>query len=423
MINKKIKKILNSFYSAGNTGELYVHLLRSGTVYLFGLFIICRIVIGTLGVKFDLLWLLVTGFVLFYVDIWNYTRIRNLSRINKQLNYIEQLTTALRSSTKTEDVIKLVLKNLTEELTYDRVLIYSMETNEKKKEMLKPIAAYGIDFNLIKDHTFKLDKDLDMIPRVAVERKGYVIKNAVEDYRCSQDFVAKLGLKEYIVTPLITKNVAVGVLLADNVINKRPIDETDLVPLTSFSNQVAMTIENAKLYEKVEYLAIVDGLTNLYNHRYFLESLKEEITRLSRYEKDAVLSVIMLDVDHFKHYNDTNGHMAGDSVLIEIGQILKNLIRKVDMAGRYGGEEFIIMMPATQKEGAVILAERIRAAIEEHPFEFGSGQPGGKLTVSLGVATYPAVGTTEEALVNSADKALYMSKNSGRNRVSIAGPK
>ena len=420
MWNKNdFKNILNDIKKTDKV-DLTKKMLGFGTIYLIAFLLLCKYFIGFLSMEYYLIWILVTGFMLFNVDFWNYKQIKNLTQINKQLNYIEQLTTALRSSTKTEDVLKIVLKNLTEELTYDRVLIYSLETDDKKKEMLKPIAAFGIDFNLIKDYYFKLDKALDMIPRVAVERKGYIIKNAQDDYRCSQEFVAMLGLSEYIVVPLITRNVAVGVLLADNFINKRHIDELDLVPLTSFSNQVAMTIENAKLYEKVEYLAIVDGLTNLFNHRYFMESLKAEITRMSRYEKEGVLSVIMIDVDHFKHYNDTNGHMSGDSVLIEVGQILKNMIRKVDMAARYGGEEFIIMLPATQKEGALILAERIRIAIEEYPFEFGGNQPGGKLTISLGVSTYPSDGSTEESLVDMADKGLYISKTSGRNKVSVA---
>jgi len=422
LVKKKINKILARFYLTDEF-NLSKNIFRIGVFYMIVFLLVSRYYLGFLDMGFYFIWALATGFILVNVDLRNYIKIKNLTRINKQLNYIEQLTTALRSSTKTEDVLKLVLKNLTEELTYDRVLIYSMETDEKNKQLLKPIAAFGIDFDLIKDYSFKMDKDLDMVPRVALEKKGYIIKNAQDDYRCSQQFVSMLGLKEFVITPLIAKDIVVGVLLADNFINKRPIEEFDLMPLTSFSHQVAMTIENAKLYEKIEYLAIIDGMTNLYNHRYFMESLRDEIIRMSRYEKEAVLSVIMIDIDHFKHYNDKNGHLAGDSVLVEVGQILKNMTRKVDMASRYGGEEFIMMLPSTQKEGAVILAERIRIAVEEFPFQFGSRQPDGKLTISLGVSTYPEDGVTGEALVDSADRGLYMSKTAGRNKVSVAGPK
>ncbi|MFH1074735.1 MAG: sensor domain-containing diguanylate cyclase [Candidatus Firestonebacteria bacterium] len=419
---EKLKEVLTAVKTS-NKPDILRRTLAFGTVYMVLFLFFYRLFVGNITLELVLVWILVASVSFFRVDCWNYIQINNLTKINKQLNYVEQLTTALRSSTKTEDILKLVMKNLTEELRYDRVIIYSLETDERKKELLKPIAAFGIDFNMIKDCIFKLDKALDIIPRVAVERKGYIIKNAQDDYRCSQEFVALLGMTEYIVVPLVTKGATVGVLLADNFINKRPINDLDLVPLTSFSNQVAMTIENAKLYEKVEYLAIIDGLTNVHNHRYFMENLKAEIERMTRYEKEGVLSVIMIDVDHFKLYNDTNGHMAGDAVLIEIGQVLKNLTRKVDLVARYGGEEFVIMLPATQKEGARILAERIRTVIEDYPFEFKVSQPNGKLTVSLGLSTYPEDGITEEALINTADKGLYMSKTSGRNKVSIARSK
>jgi len=368
---------------------------------------------------FFILWLIIASVSVVIVDISNNRKINNLTTVNKQLHYIEELTQALRTSTNLNAVLGLVLKNLTEELKYDRVLIFSLETDENKKELLRPAAAIGIDFESVKNFTFKLDKSLDMVPRVAIERTGYIIKNASDDYRCSQVFVNLLGLKEYIVLPLVVKNVAVGVLLADNVVNKKRIEEIDLVPLTSFANQVAMGIENAKLYQKIEYLAIVDGLTNVYNHRYFLESLREELARMIRYEKDGMLSIIMLDVDHFKAYNDKNGHMAGDAVLVEIGQILKSLCRQVDVVARYGGEEFIIMLPATGKDGAVILAERIRKEIEEYAFEFRAGQPGGRLTVSLGVSAFGPDGKTPDSLIKAADSGLYEAKENGRNRVCV----
>jgi diguanylate cyclase (GGDEF)-like protein len=264
---------------------------------------------------------------------------------------------------------------------------------------------------------------LDIIPRVAIEQKVYIVKDAMNDYRCSQEFVSLLGLKEYIVLPLILKDISIGVLLADNIINKRTIEEADLVPLTFFANQVAIAMENAKLYERVEYLAIVDGLTNVYNHRYFYEHLKGEIDRLVRYANQGTLSLIMLDIDYFKHYNDTNGHVAGDSVLIEIGQILKNMTRKVDLVARYGGEEFIIMLPETSKERAIVLAERVRQTIEEYPFESKENQYKVKLTVSIGVSGYGKDGTSADTLVESADKGLYLAKASGRNKVCFIGEK
>ncbi|MFH1825280.1 MAG: sensor domain-containing diguanylate cyclase [Candidatus Firestonebacteria bacterium] len=401
---------------------LFYKLMRCSVTYLFLFFVLFLIGGGKWNFWVFLLW--IVGFLsLICVDLKNYKQIKYLATVNKQLSYVEQLTHALRSSTKLDDVLKIVLKNLTEELHYDRVLIYSLERDKRKKEILKPIASLGVDFNMLNDHIFKLDKSLDIIPRVAIEQKSYIIRDAPNDHRCSQEFVSLLGFKEYVVLSLVIKNVSIGVLLADNVINKRPIEESDLVPLTFFANQVAIAIENAKLYERIEYLAIVDGLTNVYNHRYFYEKLKDEIDRISRYGKQGILSMIMLDVDHFKNYNDINGHLAGDSVLIEIGQILKNMTRKVDLVARYGGEEFMVILPETSKEGAIVLAERIRQVIEKYPFESRENQHSGKVTVSLGVASYGRDGTSPDVLVEAADKGLYLAKASGRNKVCFVGEK
>ncbi|MEK6646647.1 MAG: sensor domain-containing diguanylate cyclase [Candidatus Firestonebacteria bacterium] len=321
---------------------------------------------------------------------------------------------------KLEEVLNIILGNLTNELGYDRVVIYALETSlGGKQDYLKAMAAYKIDLSKIQDYTLKLDKSIDIVPRAAIEKKSYIVSNAKDDHRCSQEFVELLNLKQYIVLPLIAKDITVGALLADNSINYKSIDEKDLPPLMLFANQAAIAIENAKLYEQIEQLAITDGLTKLHNHRYFQENLRKELSRFDRYDgqQKGLLSILMMDVDWFKHYNDTNGHIAGDTVLIEIGQILKNFTRKVDLVARYGGEEFIMVLPNTTKPGAMLLAERIRKTIEEHPFEFGHSQPLKKVTVTIGVSTYRDDAMTQEELIACADKGLYIGKEAGRNRV------
>ena len=127
-----------------------------------------------------------------------------------------------------------------------------------------------------------------------------------------------------------------------------------------------------------------------------------------------------MDIDVFKTYNDTHGHLKGDVLLRTIGDILRDLLRKGDIAARYGGDEFIVLLPETDKEAGKVVAERIRKAIESHPFYGREVQPGGKVTVSVGLASYPDDGTDPTALVQSADKVLYESKESGRNSVKVA---
>ncbi len=172
-------------------------------------------------------------------------------------------------------------------------------------------------------------------------------------------------------------------------------------------------LEQAK--ERLRELAVTDGLTQLHNYRYFKEYIDKELRRAQRH-KNAV-SLLMLDIDFFKHYNDTHGHLAGDEVLRTIASLMKKNIRDIDFAARYGGEEFTIVLSQTDKAGAVIVAEKIRKLVEEHAFKFQEKQPNGNLTISMGVATFPKDGKTSDELIHCADRRLYQAKAQGRNRV------
>jgi diguanylate cyclase (GGDEF)-like protein len=173
--------------------------------------------------------------------------------------------------------------------------------------------------------------------------------------------------------------------------------------------------------KELERLIITDEKTKLFNFRHFKSELQSEIARAKRFNESV--SLIMIDADKFKHYNDTNGHVLGDEALIKMARLMKSMCRETDKPARFGGEEFAILLPKTGKEEAVIFAERIRKAIEEAVFVNQEKQPGGNFTASLGVATYPEDCTDAETLVNAADKALYKAKEKGRNRVEAAPSK
>ena len=162
-------------------------------------------------------------------------------------------------------------------------------------------------------------------------------------------------------------------------------------------------------------LAVRDGLTGLFNHRHFQDLLAMELNRAGRYQRP--LCLVMLDVDHFKIYNDTNGHPEGDILLKELAEILRERLRDVDTVARYGGEEFIILIPETDREKGRIVAEEIRRLVENFRFTGGESQPLGRVTISLGVAEFPGDGTDGTSLVKKADEALYRAKNAGRNLV------
>lgn len=214
----------------------------------------------------------------------------------------------------------------------------------------------------------------------------------------------------------------------------KPFDDLDLI--TAVANRalekLQLMAENQRLVlelkEKNENLeranfvlkdlAIRDGLTGQYNHRHFQESLAIEILRSNRHQR--CFSLIFLDVDNFKHYNDTQGHPAGDNVLSTLAEILFEGIRRSDLLARYGGEEFVILLPETPQEGALQMAEKLRQAVENHPFPGCETQPLGKVTVSMGVASYPENGKDGSSLTKRADEALYKAKSEGRNRIKAA---
>ncbi len=174
-------------------------------------------------------------------------------------------------------------------------------------------------------------------------------------------------------------------------------------------------IELQKAKEELRQLSITDGLTGLYNYRHFKEQLQQELNRAIRH--DLSVSLIMLDIDHFKHYNDKNGHPAGDELLKNLARIFRDNVRNIDLAARYGGEEFSLVLIETNKGAAKIVAEKMRKLIEHQKFECGEKQPLGKVTISTGVATFPEDGKEFDDLVHVADQRLYLAKQAGRNTV------
>jgi diguanylate cyclase (GGDEF)-like protein len=171
----------------------------------------------------------------------------------------------------------------------------------------------------------------------------------------------------------------------------------------------------ARVNRVLKNLACRDGLTGIFNHRYFQDSLAAEINRAGR--PLGIFSLLFLDVDHFKQYNDINGHQQGDKLLRGLAVILAKSIRKSDILARYGGEEFVIILPETSKTNALKFGEKIRRYVEKYPFPGKETQPGSNLTISIGISSFPDDGSDRYSLIKRADKALYQAKNSGRNMV------
>jgi diguanylate cyclase (GGDEF)-like protein len=178
------------------------------------------------------------------------------------------------------------------------------------------------------------------------------------------------------------------------------------------------THELAEANARLAQLAVTDGLTGLYNHRHFHERLTLEVERSQR--SGLPLSLLMLDVDHFKQFNDTFGHPSGDEVLRQLARVLADARRANDVVARYGGEEFAVILVDTAKFTAAKVAERVRERISSHRFNHGDSQPGGRVSISVGVGSFPDDAGDAEALVRAADDALYGAKRAGRDRVVLA---
>ena len=271
--------------------------------------------------------------------------------------------------------------------------------------------AIGLSEEITRDTRLEVG---DSVAGWAVKnRKFLFVKNVEED----KDFLAikKQNIKAgtLMCAPLISKDKIMGAL---NVSKNTPgsFSDSDFELFVNLANQVAIAIDNARLYR----YAVTDEMTKLYNHRYFQQRLDEELMRADRYEDH--ISLLILDVDHFKHFNDTYGHPEGDRVLKTVAKLIEKSIREIDIPARYGGEEFVVICPERSGSSALVPAERIRKAIEAFDFRInGVHVP---ITVSVGAACYPDNATTKAELIKKSDTALYYSKENGRNRSTLYNP-
>ena len=223
------------------------------------------------------------------------------------------------------------------------------------------------------------------------------------------------GIRSLIAVPLKIQEQIVGILYVDD-FKPRVFLEHRLRALNILASFATMSINNAQLYAETQKLACTDGLTNLYNHRQFKQMSKEELSRAKRFDKK--MSMIMFDIDNFKQFNDKYGHPAGDKVLAAIGCLMKQTLRDCDFAFRYGGEEFVAILPETGITPAVTAANRIAEAIRENSHRFLADiAPGHEVTVSIGVAAYPRDGEDEVSLLHVVDDMLYRAKGLGKDRV------
>lgn len=273
------------------------------------------------------------------------------------------------------------------------------------------------------------DYSRTVVQRVWATRQPLLVSSVEEEASLEAQSVVVHELRSILAVPLVIRDEAIGVLYVDNRLARGAFGRDDVQILAALATQIGTAIETARTVqleierkalasdlEKAYEQATTDALTGLHNRRYFDERLEVELARAQRSGKP--LSLLMVDVDRFKGVNDTYGHLAGDRVLAAVGDVLEATVRTTDLAARFGGEEFCVLLPDTDAEGAAQLAERVRKALASHEMPVEGGVL--RVTASLGVATWGVNGTCRETLIAAADQALYAAKEGGRNQVRVA---
>ncbi len=371
---------------------------------------------------------------------------------NRRLALLLESTRAISSSVDLEDVLNTVARTAGELLGSEECQI---QEYDRAANTVKPVALWQRRPDELSPQslgqTFSLDDEPaehDFLGACEVLEQRYSDPDLPETTR---EAFERFGDRAYLNVPLVFNGGPVGVLVLVEKEQERRWTNDEVALAQGLAEQAAVAIEHARLYKRVQDQAVTDGLTGLFNHRYFYERLDQEIARARRY--GTPVSLLMIDLDDFKAFNDRNGHVAGDAVLRTLAAVLRSELRQnLDIAARYGGEEFAVILPNTpvdgaseaqmemdltgriveggrggdppppgHREGAELVAERIRRRIASTRFAGAGGDILPGLTVSIGVAVFPGRTTQPESLVGHADAALYVAKRAGKDRVETYG--
>jgi diguanylate cyclase (GGDEF)-like protein len=243
---------------------------------------------------------------------------------------------------------------------------------------------------------------------VVLNNKAVLEKDLLHNHRFIEDMrLLEEGIHSYLLLPLIARGRAIGVLCLGSH-QHSAYDESSLARMQPLADSVALAFENVKLFQKTRELSITDEVTPLFNFRFFHQILERELKLVDRYR--SLLSLIFLDLDNFKPVNDQYGHLRGSRTLREVGFLLRSAVRETDYPARYGGDEFVVILPQTDREAAVALGEKLRSLIKEHTFLQEEGI-NARLGASIGIATYPSEAQTKETLIRLADERMYEDKD------------
>ncbi len=374
-----------------------------------------------------------------------------LKKTRQELLLLYQIGNLIRTTLFLDEVIYLVLSAVTshEGMGFNRAILFMVDESgtylegrmgigpthpEASPIVWKMIEENRITLEGLLDVYHKADKNIDVelndivrqvrlpiekafgiLPKTVINDQPSVVSEEEVSHELCDLRLINLGITQFAAVPVHGRDHVIGVLLIDNVSTKKIITEDDARGLMMLANQAGLAIDNAKSYSEVVVTSQQDSLTKLWNHGHFQKLLQGSLKEAKLTKQN--LSLILFDIDDFKLFNDTFGHQAGDRALEQVSQVAKTMMRRMDHLARYGGEEFAAVLPGTSKKEALKFAERLREIIEKETGNALGFQVKRKISVSVGVATYPDDAEDKEKLIFCADAALYEAKRNGKNLV------
>lgn len=323
------------------------------------------------------------------------TLIVNLERVNR-------ISSNLTSFLDIDSMLNYLVKEIKDNFGYVNVTVW-FYTEDGQMEV-KAFSGYKKDY--LNEYQISISSGEGITGWVAENDVPVIVKDTSTDPR----YIGRNDvILSEIAVPLKISNHIIGVLNVEKE-GLNSLDDNDLRIISIIGSHLSTAIDNTFKYEETEKLAVTDGMTGMFNYRYFISRLKEELERSKRL--DIPLSLIMIDIDYFKEINDTYGHIVGDKIIKELADLLRSIVRKGDIVTRYGGDEFFIILPGSSKAFTLKLSKRIMNKVNEFDFTKSIN-----ITLSIGTVTYPSDASTMDSLLRWVDDALYSAKKKGRNRV------
>jgi diguanylate cyclase (GGDEF)-like protein len=330
----------------------------------------------------------------------------------EEISIFHDVAKALTSSLDLDAILQTIMDKMAE---FFRPDTWSLLMVDEQKEELYFAIAVGPASETLK--TLRLKVGEGIAGWVAAHGESLIVPDVYTDPRFAKriDEMTKWQTRSIICVPLKSKHRVLGVIQLINC-SMESFGDNEMFFLHALCDYAAIAIDNARAVEKIQELTITDDCTGLYNARHLYKTLEAEVYRSQRFGYE--FTVVFLDLDHFKQVNDTHGHLVGSRLLSDIGFRVKSHLRLIDFAFRYGGDEFVVLLPQTNKEQGLVVAKRLRDVMRSTPFEIDKL----KLDVraSIGLATYPEDAKTAHEIIRQADEMMYMVKNSTRDNIAVA---